>query len=346
MRSSWGIFGSLVLSAIVGSVALGYDSEALERKIVQVKDDTVITANPPSDDEVDKHRKRAEANELEKALETEFDDLAGDQWNQVAEGLFLGGFLPKKDYSNGQEVREELNLNYPIVVLKVDLDQYDLKLFSNSELNDGWLRNAEEWVREFGMVAAINAGMYQEDYRTNVGYMKNSDHVNSAGVVSHYRSAIAFNPKSEDSPKAQIIDLQLDSSLASAKNRYDTVIQGLRMITSRQTNAWKQSHRIWSTAAFGFDQEGNALIIHSRTPYSVYDFNNILLSIPELNIKNVQYCEGGPESSIFIKVDQHTLRSVGSYETGFYENDGNDAFWDLPNALGIVPKSTESNSDK
>ena len=29
---------------------------------------------------------------------------------------------------------------------------------------------------------------------------------------------------------------------------------------------------------------------------------------------------------------------IGSYETGFVENDGNTAFWWLPNVIGVEPR--------
>ena len=40
-----------------------------------------------------------------------------------------------------------------------------------------------------------------------------------------------------------------------------------------------------------------------------------------------------PFDSIFI-----SLSRVGSYETGFVENDGNQAFWWLPNVVGVAPR--------
>jgi len=340
MGSRWGLISSLLLSAtMLGTPAFANDNEDIGRKIVRIEDDSIILGEEPSLETITKYRALLTKFEMQKVSEQDFDLMYGNQWNEVGDGLYLGGFLPSKDYSNGQDVRDELDLNYPIVVLKIDLDQYDLKLFSQSELNDKFVRDAEEWAREFDLIATINAGMYHQDYETNAGYMRNFDYVNSPGTVGHYRSVLSFNPKSEQSPEARIFDLGGQGSLRGARNQYNTVIQGLRMITGNQNNAWGQSSRIWSTAAFGFDKEGNALMIHSRTPYSVHDFNDIILSIPELNVQNLQYCEGGPESSLFIKVGDSVLRSVGSYETNFTENDDNQTFWNLPNVIGVVPKT-------
>ena len=69
------------------------------------------------------------------------------------------------------------------------------------------------------------------------------------------------------------------------------------MISLKGSNVWKQSEKIYSIAAVAMDKDDNVLFIHSRSPFSVHDFNHILLKLP-LNIKNAMYVEGGPEATL------------------------------------------------
>ncbi len=55
------------------------------------------------------------------------------------------------------------------------------------------------------------------------------------------------------------------------------------------------------------------------------------------------YLEGGPEASLHVQTPGKTVRRIGSYETGFNENDDNDRYWGLPNVIGVVaPKPKDA----
>ena len=92
--------------------------------------------------------------------------------------------------------------------------------------------------------------------------------------------------------------------------------------------------KIYSIAAVATDKSGNVLFIHSRAPFSVYDFNRMLLTLP-LDIQNAMYVEGGPEATLYVNAGGERTQRVGSYETRFIENDGNDVAWEIPNIIGI-----------
>jgi hypothetical protein len=50
------------------------------------------------------------------------------------------------------------------------------------------------------------------------------------------------------------------------------------------------------------------------------------------------YLEGGPEASLYVKDGDFEAMHIGSYETGFNENDDNHTFWALPNIIGVRRK--------
>ena len=50
---------------------------------------------------------------------------------------------------------------------------------------------------------------------------------------------------------------------------------------------------------WGMDTEGNVLWIFTRSPFTVHDFANTLLSL-NLKIDKLMYLEGGPEASFYL----------------------------------------------
>lgn len=247
-------------------------------------------------------------------------------WEKLDDGLFLAEFATKKESLYGDS---------KITVLKIDSEKYNIKLMSASE-HDYKLRTAEKWAEEFDLVATINAGMFEQDYLTATGYMKNYQHVNNPKQKKGFNTIFAFNPKKKGIPLAQIIDTRCQN-FSKLKDKYNSLIQSIRMINCHQKNTWSQQPKMWSIAALGIDKEGNILFIHSRSPYTVHDFIDNLLSLP-ININNAMYLEGGPEASLYFNLPNKKIERIGSYETGFRENNDNNEFWPIPNIIGIKKK--------
>ncbi|MCD6374654.1 MAG: phosphodiester glycosidase family protein [Caldisericaceae bacterium] len=248
------------------------------------------------------------------------------QWQSLAPGFELGRFKAPdslKTYS------------HPIVILRVNPNFYYFKLLAISELNHQAL-TAEQWAQKYNLIAVTNAGMFNADFQTHVGFMKNFYHLNNP-VKNHYKSVAAFNPV--DSSRSPFMIFDLDKvSFDQILKQYQCLIQNLRLIRRPGENRWKQQYMKWSEAALGQDRDGNVLLIFSRAPYSMHDFNNILLKLP-INLTCAQHMECGPEASLYLKYGKVELKLSGSFETGFNENDENMKFWPIPNVLGIAPKN-------
>ena len=109
------------------------------------------------------------------------------------------------------------------------------------------------------------------------------------------------------------------------------------MLDCERKNAWAQQARRWSTAAVGIDAQGRVLFIHARSPWSTHDLIDILRELP-LDLQRLMYVEGGPEASLFAKVGGRVeLSAIGSFETGFWERDDNQRFWQVPNVIAVMP---------
>ena len=221
------------------------------------------------------------------------------------------------------------------MVIKIDPEFYSFGLLCASEHGKKHL-TAKEWCQANKLVAAVNAGMFQSDGLTNVGYMKNFGHVNNH-KFNDYKTILAFNPLDASIPQIKMIDRQCQDFEELRKN-YNTLIQNPRMINCHQKNAWGQQKKIWSTVGLGIDKTGHVLFLFTRSPFSVHDFINILLSLP-LSISTSMYLEGGPEASLYLSVNGEEIERFGSYETGFNEDDNNSHAWPIPNVIGIVKKN-------
>ena len=228
-----------------------------------------------------------------------------------------------------------------IVIITIDPNFYNINLFSSKDYNHDNL-TVKEWSEKHGLIIAVNAGMFQEDYLSNVGYMKQFDSINNSNI-NHYQSIAAFNPKDTNKDKFKIFDIEkingvLDTEyIKSIIDEYETVIQNLRLVKRSKENRWPQQVKKWSEVALGEDSSGNILLIFSRAPYSMHDLNNILIDLP-INLECAQHLEGGPEASIYLKYNDIELKYIGSYESLFMENNNNNIFWEVPNIIGISKK--------
>jgi hypothetical protein len=218
-----------------------------------------------------------------------------------------------------------------IRVLRVDPERFELVLVATSA-GDGKTRTARRWGEQQGLVAAINASMYQQDHRTSVSLMRTRDHVNNSHL-SRDKTVLAFDRRDETVPQVSVIDRDCDDFEATAEH-YGTLVQSIRMLSCDGRNVWSQQDRRWSHAAIGVDTAGRPLLIHARSPWSTHDFIEILRALP-IELDRLQYAEGGPEAQLWVKSGDFELEEVGSFETGFFESDANAGAWPVPNVVGV-----------
>ncbi len=247
-------------------------------------------------------------------------------WKKVDDGLYYGEYTSSKKSIFGDS---------KIDILKISPDKYNFNLFSAKEKGEK-NRTASDWATEKKQIAVINAGMYMTDYNTNLGYMKDYNFVNNSKLGKD-NTIVAFNRKNDSVPEFQIIDLKCQN-WDVLKTKYNTFTQSIRMMDCNQKNKWGKQNRIWSMVVIGKDKKGNALFIFVRSPYAVHDFINIL-SNSSLDLYNLMYLEGGPEASFYVNHNETKINKIGSYETGFNENDNNIYPCDIPNVIGITKKT-------
>jgi len=247
-------------------------------------------------------------------------------WQKLADGLELGIF----DSPLLAEIGDS-----KIRILRIDPGRYELKLLNASVSKKGRSLTARQWCRQNGLVAAINASMFQADYKTSVSFMRTRTHVNNPRI-SKDMTILAFDRLGTGVPEVKIIDRQCED-FKIWKNKYGTLVQSIRMISCKGKNVWRQQAKKWSTVAIGMDKADRVLFIHVGSPYSTHDLINILQKLP-LDIARAMYAEGGSQAQLYIKTGAHEYEFVGHSEIDF-SNKANSLFsWPIPNAVGIFLK--------
>ena len=250
--------------------------------------------------------------------------LTKNLWKKLELGLELGSFVPAQKSQFGDSV---------VRVLRIDLKHFQFRLLNASAQPRGQQKSVKDWVLEHGLVAGINASMYQKDNLTSVSYMRTRDHINSKWV-SKDRTFLAFDPKEKSLPAAKIFDLDCED-FEKVRNQYKSLVQSIRMVSCNGENVWDQQEKKWSTAAIGMDSKGRMLFIHVRSPYSTHDFINILLGLP-IDLKRAMYVEGGKDAQLYVNTGKDEFEFLGSYSTAVDGTNGNSIAWPIPNIVGIA----------
>lgn len=250
------------------------------------------------------------------------------EWIELEKGLaYVSAALPNKSIVGDSKVD----------VLKIDPRLFEFKLICAGE-HKSPSKTADVWAKENKLIALVNAGMFQleGDHKMCTGFMKNFKYVNNPTLTPSYKNVMVFNAKDSTVPKAQIVDISCQN-WKTLQNQYQSFSQGIRMLSCEGKNTWQQDQKKWSMVLLGEDKDNNILFIFVRSPYRVYDFINHLQNL-DLKLKRLMYLEGGPEASLHVNHTKLQLQKMGSYETGFNENDNNKEYWQIPNVIGIVKR--------
>lgn len=248
-------------------------------------------------------------------------------WKTLEPGLEFAEFeSPRLDPGPGAKIR----------VLRADPKLFTVKLLTAAADAHPRAKTPRQWVQEASLVAAINAAMYQADHITSVSLMKSGAVINNPRV-SKDKSVLAFDPLDSTVPPLQIIDRE-HQDFETLRRKYSSLVQSIRMLSLDGQNVWEQQlHNRWSIAAVGIDKRGRILFIHSRSPNTVHDLIDMLLTLP-LDLKNAMYTEGGPEAQMFVKSGTVEYELTGALDAGLQEGFA-DQPWPIPNVLGLSRKS-------
>lgn len=220
-------------------------------------------------------------------------------------------------------------------VVRADLRHHELRLVMASR--DGDPRPAPRWLEDLSLVAAVNAGMFHEG-GTSVGLLVDGDHENNQRDNNKLGGYLAFGPRDPAAAPVVLAGRECPGfDLQALRAAYRSVTQSYRLLgCGGEALAWADP-KAYSAAAIGLDRDGRVVMIHARAPFLMRDLSRALAR-PELGLTGALFVEGGPEATVAVDGATGHLLLVGSYETGFVEDDGNDRPWDLPNVIALASR--------
>ncbi|HVO65081.1 MAG TPA: phosphodiester glycosidase family protein [Syntrophales bacterium] len=251
---------------------------------------------------------------------------AREQWKILAKGMEYCVFhvSPPPETGNGK-----------IHIVRVDTAQAKLRLLLASEHNKK-ARTTAKWCKDFNLVIAINAGMFQQDYLTNVGYLRNGFYIQNKRWSSKYKSVLAFDPKKNGLPTVIMVDLEEPDAMKKLGD-YNAVVQNLRLMKGNGINVWEKSEKRWSEAAVGTDDQGRVLFLFCALPYPMWEFNEAVKSFG-LGVTRMMHMEGGPTASLSIRSREVNVDLAGSFETAVGPDETSSELSPIPNVIGVQMK--------
>lgn len=258
------------------------------------------------------------------------DDEDGGPWVHLEPGLALGTFAlttPDVDHAAAMDA---------VRVLRVDPARFDVRLLNASAPDQGQSLTAREWAQRHDLVAAINAGMYQEDMLTSVSLMRSAAHTNNSHLTRH-RSILAFDALDESTPPVKVIDLECEP-FEEWKDRYASMVQSIRMLSCTGDNVWEPQPQKATTAAVGTDREGRLVFVHVRVPVGTHELIDALVDLP-LDLHRLMYVEGGLEAQLYVRAGGREFEFLGR-PVSFPEGVQVTA-WPIPNVIGVARRGED-----
>lgn len=218
-------------------------------------------------------------------------------------------------------------------VVRADPATFALRVLSQAT-DDATPRSALAWRDAFHLSAVINAGMFHETGKPVAmivadGTVRSDDNAKMSGYL-------AWDPVTDADPPFTIAGRDCAGfDLASLRSRYHSIVQSYRMLgCSGQPLPWKDPKQ-YSAAAIGLDRSGRIVFLHARAAVTMAELSKALAAH---DLTGALFLEGGPESSLVARGSEGDLARVGSYETGFVENDRNVSYGSLPNVIALLPR--------
>jgi hypothetical protein len=211
---------------------------------------------------------------------------------------------------------------------RVDLARDPARLYVAAR--DGGARTLPAWRDDRHLVAAINAGMFHADGSPVGAMVVDGDAV--AADNAKMSGYFAFDPRDPADPPAVIAGRDCKGfDLAALRARYRSLFQSYRLLGCDGAALPWQDPKHFSAVALGLDRDGRAVLIHTRAALTMTELARELAAV---DLTGALFLEGGPEATL---VAGPRVR-IGSYETGFHEDDDNTEAWQLPLVIGFAAR--------
>ncbi len=257
------------------------------------------------------------------------------EWLPLGEGL---NYMRRNEKLHIDSANTPEETFFDLHIIQIDTSIYSIDLYGQFTENKSY--SLPQWGKEKNLLVALNASMYLPDRITSTAYMKKEDLINNARIVSKMSGFFLSKAKNPRDIETMFVE-KTNSNWEQLLNKYDIIVQNYRIlgdfnkIEQKSKNMWKPSHKKFSISAYGEDINGMTYFMLSKSPTSVYDFAEYLLSLSKIGIifKTVLYAEGGAEAGIYINTQNKQTFLSGMSEVAFF-----DFPVVIPNILGVRKK--------
>ncbi len=245
-------------------------------------------------------------------------------WVELTKGVFyIEKTTEKKSIVNDSKIS----------ILKIDPNVAEFE-FKSATQNDKKMLCVADYAETFNYNIVINSGMYDvKSYFKSKGLLiNNSSYANNPNLYPNYNMMICANPKEDGLPNFCVNDLTKDS-WNTLSNKYESFSQGLRMIDADgKPMFWNKRYQSCSQLIVAEDKAGMIYFIFTRSPYTQNFMINYMV---DMGLRNAVYMEGGPQTSLFVDINDYRIEKLGSYVSNTYPTDSNSEYWSLPNVIGV-----------
>jgi hypothetical protein len=221
-----------------------------------------------------------------------------------------------------------------ISLVRMDRDLFEFDVFSATNY-DSIPKSVDRWAKKHKLNVVFNSGMYsQENPLLSRAFLKAGKHVNNPKMIEDFNLMLAMRPNAVHRENIEVLDLTCEN-FDQIKHEFNSYAQGLRMIDCNgKPMFWKKKIQSCSMIIAAEGTDNKFYLIFCRSPYTHNQMIEFMLKMP-YGIRNAIYLEGGPETSLFIDVNEHHIQKVGSWVSETWESDENKHFWSLPNVVGV-----------
>jgi hypothetical protein len=190
---------------------------------------------------------------------------------------------------------------------------------------------AEEWAVKEKLSLVFNAGMYLPGTLKSRGQMKLKGSWNQRKCESSFGGL--FGIGSDTSKPFSLTDKTCEEP---ANGVSDSFFECMRMLDCKGAPvSWEKKKQRCSMLVAAEDSAGNLVLAFCRSPMLHSEMLGFLAGLP-LGLKNALYLEGGPETSIYLRLpDGTSMKWIGTYVSETWERCDNQEFRKLPNVVGI-----------
>jgi len=175
----------------------------------------------------------------------------------------------------------------------------------------GWpgRRRPAEWLEDFGLVAVINAAMFQPNGRSTA-MMVDGELVNNGYDHPSYEGYLAFRPLAANSPSVQLLGRDCEGfDLLRIRSEYAAIVQNYRLLDcDGQPIAWRD-RRNYPATAIGLGSDGALVFVHSGGALEMHRFAELLRD--QLGLRAAVFTEGGPQAALSVRFEGQDLQLGG-----------------------------------